>query len=202
MAQPKKSTKSASKSSKTTKKATKGGKGKKRTPTPRFRLSEVLPGKVGEIDAVKQFASRVDEAEAVAELNAAIETLQERTTELYESVQGRADALEENARERFEEQLEEVKSRAADLRSKAQETRAGKLLQQLPERATVELDEILARLGLMRVAAHEDEVETLRNRYKGLMKAAATKARNQAMKDAKKKFAAKTTPSKDAAASA
>lgn len=200
MAQAKKSTKSGSKSSKTTKKATKGGKGKKRTPTPRFRLSEVLPHKVAEIDAVKQFATKVDDAEAVAELNAAIETLQERTAELYESVQGRADALEENARERFEEQLEEVKSRAAELRTKAQETKAGKLLQALPERATTELDEILARLGLMRVAAHEQEVETLRNRYKGLMKAAATKARNQAMKDAKKKFASKTVATKDATA--
>ena len=204
MAQPKKSAATkASKPSKTnsksnTKAKAKKGKGK-RQPTPRFSLSNALPGKVREIESVKAFATKVDSAEALLELNQAIETLQERTVELYESFQGRADALEESAREAFEEQLEEVRTRAATLRDKAQDTRAGRLLNGLPSRATVELDEILARLGLMRVAAHEDALETLRTRYKGLMKAAATKARNQAMKDAKKKFVAKAAVKPDAA---
>jgi len=162
-------------SAKTTRSVKKKRSSRKRQPAFRIRLKERLPERAMEIDAIRSAATRIDALEAIQELEAAAETLRIAVTDWAVKVQ----SFEESTRQIAEDRIE-------DLLTKVSEVDRFKGIGDLPERigesATVQIDELLDRLGLMRKITHEKEMEKLRKRMKAAQKAAATRRKKAAAK--------------------
>lgn len=74
-----------------------------------------------------------------------------------------------------EKTRDEAERRARELLERLLETKAGETLEQVPERALAELDELLDRVGLMRKSKHEEELAKAKKRAKAAGKRAAKK---------------------------
>lgn len=163
-----KQTKTANKTSKTNKKsaskkrrtATRRRKAKRALPT--VRILPALPERLESVDSIQKLYDQLGRREG--ELNEALGRLEDT----YRDVTGRLGDLEATTRETAEKRLLELLERVRD-------SRAGELFDQLEGRAQEEADELLERVGLIRLAVHEDKLAKAKKRAKAAGKRAANK---------------------------
>lgn len=143
-----------------------------------LRLVDFMP-EDERLAALKRAAERLDDVEQTQELLKAVQKLADSYKELGKQLNARVEDIEESAQGR----LDELRERIAEL---AAVQSAVELSERLGGRATVELDEMLDRMGLMRKAVHEEQLDLLKKRQKAARKAAETKARKAAERELKK----------------
>lgn len=153
----KKATKATPKK-RTAKKASKAG-ARRRKAAPERWLRGRLPPQLERVDLVVRAVERGED-----EVSAAVERLQAA----YHDLLGRFGGLEQQARDEAERRVEDILGRV-------RETRAAGAFEQLPERAVEELDELLDRMGLVRKARFEEELEKAKKRAKSAGRRAALK---------------------------
>jgi hypothetical protein len=110
-----------------------------------------LPAGLERVDLVVKAVERGED-----EVVAAVERLQGA----YQDLAGRVDDLEQQARDGAERRVEDIIGRV-------RETRAGgalEQLEQLPDRAVEELDELLDRMGLVRKAKYDEDLAKAKKR--------------------------------------
>jgi hypothetical protein len=170
MAQAQKKSKPTSKSSR--RKAS-GKTRRRRNPQMRLNLEQRLPSRALEIDAIRTAATRIDGSDALQDIEVAAQNLTDALRDWADKIQ----LFEANTRNVAEERLDDLRTRLGEIESL-------KGIGHLPERfgdtATAQIDEMLDRLGLMRKAVHDTELEKLRKRMKAAQKAAATRRKKAA----------------------
>lgn len=164
----------ASKAKKTQPAKKTGKKGKKAQV---FRLQDFLPENE-RLAVLRRAAERIDDAEATQEVMKAAA----RVLEAYKDLGSRLGTLEETA----EDRIEEIRERVFELTAVQA---VQDVTDRLGDRAVEELDELLDRMGLMRKAVHEEEIDLLKKKQKAARKAAETRARKTIERELKKKAA-------------
>lgn len=129
---------------------------------PTVRLVPPLPERLESVDLMQKLHDQLERQEEG--LNAAIGRLEGS----YRDLTARLGDLETKTRESAEKRLLELLERARD-------SRAGELFGELEGRALDEADDLLERVGLMRMAKHEAEVAKAKKRAKAAGKRAAKK---------------------------
>jgi hypothetical protein len=169
----KKTTKTTAKKAKKTpaKRRKKAARRSKQRALPTLRLVPRVPERLEDMEMVKQLVTALERREG--DLNEAIERLEGA----YHDVTERLGSLEERTRDGAERRLEDLLGRVRD-------TRAGEAIEELPDRARDEVDDLLDRLGLMRKTRHEELLGKAKKRAKAAGRRQAKKELEQSTANA------------------
>lgn len=138
---------------------------------PQLHFVPKLPERFEQVALLKRAVAELEKREG--DLNEAFERVQDG----YQDLVGRLGGLQEKTRGRAGRRVDE-------LFTLVRGSKAGEALEDLPDRAKDELDELLDRVGLMRKQRHEELLEKAKKRAKTAGKRAAKKDLEKAAEQA------------------